>query len=177
MQTISTQVGEIDHPGCSLPLGGRGQVVKNLLIPHTWKKNSPSHMENPPVSRLPPLPSHPTPHFYFPKQVSQSLWTGRGILKISTGTELSLWIGQGAWDKTPTVREIYKLDDIAYFGKFSKSGEKNTLLRLSNSWYQHLWILLRLFYRIYKDGSSICQLFMRSLNCAIKKIFVATLPN
>ena len=36
---------------------------------------------------------------------------------------------------------------------------------------QHLWILLRLFYQIYKDGSSICQLFKRSLNCAIKKKF------
>ena len=36
---------------------------------------------------------------------------------------------------------------------------------------QHLWILLRLFYQIYKDGSIICQLFMRSLNWAIKRKF------
>ena len=45
--------------------------------------------------------------------------------------------GGGAWDKAPTVREIDKLDDITYFGKFSKLGwKKKTLLRLSNSWYQ-----------------------------------------
>ena len=47
-QTISTQVGGIDHPGFSLPLGKWGQAAKNLLIPHTWKKNSPSHMEKSP---------------------------------------------------------------------------------------------------------------------------------
>ena len=47
-QTISTQVGEIDHPGFSLPLWGWEQAAKNLLIPHTWKKKSPSHMEKSP---------------------------------------------------------------------------------------------------------------------------------
>ena len=40
---------------------------------------------------------------------------------MSTGTELSL---NGAWDKTPTVKEIWKLGDIAYFGKLSKLGDK-----------------------------------------------------
>ena len=30
---------------------------------------------------------------------------------------------KGAWDKAPTVKEICKLGDIAYFGKLSKSGE------------------------------------------------------
>ena len=41
----------------------------------------------------------------------------------------------GYWNNVPTVREIYKLDDMAYFGKFSKqvSWKKNTLLSLSNS--------------------------------------------
>ena len=29
-------------------------------------------------------------------------------------------ITKGAWDKAPTLREIDKLDDITYFGKFSK---------------------------------------------------------
>ena len=40
---------------------------------------------------------------------------------MSTGTELLL---KGAWDKAPTVKEICKLGDIAYFGKLSKLGEK-----------------------------------------------------
>ena len=35
--------------------------------------------------------------------------------------------GGGAWDKAPTVREIDKLDDITYFGKFSKLGWKKKL--------------------------------------------------
>ena len=132
----------------------------------------------------------------------------------------------------PTVREIYKLDDIAYFGKFCKQvswkkilfwglatpgfflflffyqgflsrtlkthraaeeGRGHLFATLHVRWLshifnritciyqtatrwvlvtpnpQHLWILLRLFYQIYKDGSSICQLFTRSLNRAIKK--------
>ena len=105
-------------------------------------------------------PSHPTPNFYFPKQLSQSLWTGTSILKNGIGIELSLWIG-GSWDKAPTVREIYKLDDITYLCEFSKLDEKNTLLRLSNSWYQHLLILLRLLYQIYKYESS--------MNSTVKK--------
>ena len=46
-QTISTQVGEIDYPGFSLPLWRWGQA-ENVLIPHTWKKKSPSHMEKSP---------------------------------------------------------------------------------------------------------------------------------
>ena len=44
-QTISTRVGEIDHPGFSLPLGEWGQAAKNLLIPHTWKKKFPTHIK------------------------------------------------------------------------------------------------------------------------------------
>ena len=62
-----------------------------------------------------------------------SLWGGleNPLETMSTGTELSL---KGAWDKAPTVKEICKLGDIAYFGKLSKLGEKKTLLRLSNSW-------------------------------------------
>ena len=156
-QAISTQAGEIDYPGFFLPMGGWWWAVKNLFIPLSWKKKFPfPHGKSSSKYRLLPLPSYPTPSFYFPKQVSQSLWTGRRKLESSTGTELSIWIGQGTWDKAPTVWEIYKLDDISYFGKFSKLGKKNTILRLSNSWYQHLRILLRLFYQIYKDGSSIC---------------------
>ena len=65
-QTISTQAGEIDHPGFSLTLGEWGQADKNFLIPRTWKKNPLPTWKNPPVSRLPPFPSHPTPNFCFP---------------------------------------------------------------------------------------------------------------
>ena len=36
------------------------------------------------------------------------------------------------WDKAPTVREIEKLDDITYFGKFSKLGEKIMLFKSVN---------------------------------------------
>ena len=100
-----------------------------------------------------------------------------------------LTVTQETWDKAPTVREIDKLDYITYFGKFSKlSWEKKQVLffifhRLSNSswWYQHLWILLRLFYQILNiqvKMEAVClRSSMRSLNRAIKtKKFLATLP-
>ena len=57
--------------------------------------------------------------FLFSQQVSQSLWTGTGILKNSTGTELSLWIGIGGLKQGPNYQGNLH-DTIAYFGKFSK---------------------------------------------------------
>ena len=72
------------------------------------------------------------------------------------------------WDKAPTVREIEKLDDITYFGKFSKLGEK-ILFTSVNSF-------IRLFYQIYKDGSSMSEKqYEKSEPNQIK--FLVTLPN
>ena len=73
------------------------------------------------------------------------------------------------WDKAPTVREIEKLDDITYFGKFSKLGEK-ILFTSVNSF-------IRLFYQIYKDGSSMSEKqYEKSEPRNQIKLFV-TLPN
>ena len=95
----------------------------------------------PPPSPLSPVP--PNTQFLFSQQVSQSLWTGKGILKNSTGVELSLWIGIG---KAPTFREIYKLDEIAYLENSpSKLAEKNTLLNLSNSCFFCFYFSISVF--------------------------------
>ena len=71
-----------------------------------------------------------------------------------------------------TVREIWKLGDIAYFGKVSKLGEKNCLIRQKNT-------LLKItalgptssgsfeVVLLNKDESGKGQLFMRSLNSAV----------
>ena len=68
-----------------------------------------------------------------------------------------------------TVREICKLDDIAYFDKFLKLGEKkclirpkkkNTLLKIAASGSFEVVLL-------NKDESRTGQLLMRSLNSTI----------
>ena len=74
------KIGEISRRGdekrkgeADTPFHTRGGATSQKFAhsPHL-EKNFPSHMENPPVSRL-PLLSYPTPNFYFPRQVSQSL--------------------------------------------------------------------------------------------------------
>ena len=52
---------------------------------------------------LPPVPLNPK--ILFPQQVSQSLWFSTGILKNSTGAELSLWIGIGDLEQGPNTQE------------------------------------------------------------------------
>ena len=51
--------------------------------------------------QIPLSPVPPNTKILFLQQVSQSLWTGTGILKNSTGAELSLWIGIGGLEQGP----------------------------------------------------------------------------
>ena len=114
-QTISDRW---DHSGFSIPMGGVGTSSQKFAHSSHLEKKFPfphGKIPDPPLSPVPP-----NTKFLFPQQVIQSFWTGKDILKNSTGTELSLWIGIRGLEQGPTVREIYKLDDIAYFGKFSK---------------------------------------------------------
>ena len=60
---------------------------------------------------------------------------------MSTGTELLL---KRAQDKAPTVKEICKLDDIAYFGKVSKLREKKDSFEAQQLLVQHPQVLLNI---------------------------------
>ena len=73
--------------------------------------------------------------------------------------------------KPPPARNICKLGDLAYFGKFTKLGKKKHLFRQKNTLSKiagpgptsgsSFEVVL-----LSKNESIIAQLFMRSLNCA-----------
>ena len=106
------------------------QPVKNLLIPSTWKKIAPPTWKIPQlVDPHPPVPLNTK--FLFPQASKpKPLNWYRHIEKQHWDRTISTDRQRGLGTRPqPTVREIYKLDDIVYFGKFSKqiSWKKKTL--------------------------------------------------
>ena len=127
---------------------GMGASSKKYTHPPTWKKIPLPTRKNPPVRRLPL--SCPTQHqiFISPASKPKLLIWYTSILKNSTGTELSLWIGIEGLGKGPNSQRNIQIRWYCLLDKFWKqfSWKKKLFWGLATPVFSCFCFSIRVFF-------------------------------